>query len=162
MGNPVDYASGDPIANLALVRSLFFPAAGQSLGTNKRPVMSQAQIVDAAHPEDAAYIENVMWEQSNVLFGDQRAGRLEQRPGRLVRRAHGDGGADAGSADRTGADLRWLDLAFAQSAGRRRRSGCHHRPGGHVGSRKGAAHQTGYEPFVSNVAPTRRRLESRC
>jgi hypothetical protein len=30
--------------------------------------MSQAQVVGAAHPGDAASIENVMWEQSNVLF----------------------------------------------------------------------------------------------
>jgi hypothetical protein len=26
-GNPVDYANGDPIANLELVRSIFFPRA---------------------------------------------------------------------------------------------------------------------------------------
>ena len=38
---PVDYAKGDPIANLALVRSLFFATPGQSLGTNKIQVLSQ-------------------------------------------------------------------------------------------------------------------------
>ena len=67
-GAPVDYAKGDPIANLALVRSIFFPTAGLSLGTRKQAVLSQAQLPDPAHPQDAAFVENVMWEQAKVLF----------------------------------------------------------------------------------------------
>src|SRR5215471_7468630 len=35
-GNPVDYALGDPIANLALVRSIFYPSPGVSLGGRKK------------------------------------------------------------------------------------------------------------------------------
>ena len=31
-------------------------------------VLSQAQAFDPAHPTDAEYVENVMWEQSGVLF----------------------------------------------------------------------------------------------
>ena len=31
-GNPVDYADGDPIANLDLVRSIFFADPGYALG----------------------------------------------------------------------------------------------------------------------------------
>jgi hypothetical protein len=67
-GNPVDYAGGDPLANLALVRSLFFPQAGVTLGGRKKQVLSQAQAFDPAHPSDADYVENVMWEQSKTLF----------------------------------------------------------------------------------------------
>src|SRR6185369_10952465 len=67
-GNPADYASGDPMANLALVRSIFFPTPGLSLGVNKRQVLSQAQLFDPAHPTDAAFVENVMFEASRVLF----------------------------------------------------------------------------------------------
>jgi hypothetical protein len=39
-GKPVDYASGDPIANLELVRSIFFSNPGVSLG-KKKLVLSQ-------------------------------------------------------------------------------------------------------------------------
>lgn len=66
-GEYVDFAAGHPVANLALVRSTFFPAAGQTLGRRKRNVMSQAQAFDPAHPADAEYVENVIWEQSQVL-----------------------------------------------------------------------------------------------
>src|SRR5262245_39130365 len=67
-GNPVDFALGDPLANLDLVRSIFFANPGVSLGGRKKQVLSQALSFDPAHPSDAAYVENVMWEQSKVLF----------------------------------------------------------------------------------------------
>jgi hypothetical protein len=67
-GDPVDYANGNPVANLDLIRSIFFPVAGQTLGGRKKQVISQAQAYDPAHPGDAQYVENVMWEQSQTLF----------------------------------------------------------------------------------------------
>jgi hypothetical protein len=153
MGNPVDHANGDPIANLALVRSIFYPTAGQSLGTNKRSVFSQAQLVDAAHPADASYIENVMWEQSNVLFvainlpggsnNDQDVwyGAPTATPAQTQE-----------AADRTAADLRWLDLAFAQAQADGVVAVVIIAQADMWDPEKGAAHQAGYEPFVMNVA----------
>ena len=45
---PVDYADGDPIANLDLVRSLFFADPGIPLGGRNKRVLSQAQEFDPA------------------------------------------------------------------------------------------------------------------
>ena len=67
-GVPVDYANGDPVANLALVRSIFFPHPGLSLGQRKTVLLSQGFAFDRRHPTDAKYVENVMWAQSGVLF----------------------------------------------------------------------------------------------
>src|SRR4051794_39507327 len=57
-GNPVDYANGDPLANLDLVRSIFFSTPGYSLGGRKKQVITQAQAFDPAFPTDAKYVEN--------------------------------------------------------------------------------------------------------
>src|SRR5262249_44107914 len=67
-GNPVDYEKGDPLKNLALVRSLFFPTPGQTLGGGTLDLISQAQAFDKAHPSDGSYVENVMFERKDVLF----------------------------------------------------------------------------------------------
>jgi len=64
----VDYAKGDPLANLALVRSVYFPTPRVALGGGSKPLLSQAQWFDAADPTDASYVENVMWLDSSVLF----------------------------------------------------------------------------------------------
>ena len=66
--SPVDYANGDPVANLALIRSIFFPQPGVTLGTHKRLVLSQKYLYDRRFPTDAKYAENVIWVQSDVLF----------------------------------------------------------------------------------------------
>src|SRR5262249_31761972 len=67
-GNLADYAGGDPVANLDLVRDIFFANPGYSLGGRPKQVLSQAQNFDPANPTDANYVENVIWEQSKVLF----------------------------------------------------------------------------------------------
>src|SRR4051794_39887979 len=43
-GNPINYAKGDPLANLALIRRMFFPTPGVTLGKHKQRVLSQAQV----------------------------------------------------------------------------------------------------------------------
>ena len=111
---PVDYADGDPLDNLALVRSIFFASPGYSLGGRKKQVLTQATAYDPAHPEDAAYVENVMWEQSRVLFVTLNI------PGGSNNDADPwFGVASVRQTDertgRTAADLRWLDAAFAQA-----------------------------------------------
>lgn len=57
--------NGDPLQNLAVVRSIFFPRVGYTLGGRPKQVLSQAQVGTGT---DANYVENVMWEQSQTLF----------------------------------------------------------------------------------------------
>src|SRR4051812_24742464 len=53
--------STDPLTNLALVRSTFFPVPGRTLGMDSQFVLTQAQAFDRRHPTDANYVENVIW-----------------------------------------------------------------------------------------------------
>jgi len=114
--NLVDYAGGDPVANLELVRSVFFAAPGKTLG-GSMSVHTQAQEYDPGHPTDSSYVENVWFEKSGVLFvtlnipgGSNNAtdpwyGVPTMSPAQqtLV-------------ANFTGAALRWLDAAFTKAA----------------------------------------------
>jgi hypothetical protein len=61
-------SSGNPWNELLAVRNLFFPAPGLTLGARPTEVISQATDFDPGHPEDAAFVENVMWEQSHIVF----------------------------------------------------------------------------------------------
>ena len=64
----VDYAHGNPVDNLALVRSRFFPAPGTSLGGSPIKVTTQAKAYDRTFPTDKNYVENVMWENKDIMF----------------------------------------------------------------------------------------------
>jgi hypothetical protein len=152
-GDPVNYAKGDPVANLDLVRSTFFARPGVTLGGRKKQVMSQAQVADASHPSDANYVENVMWEQSKVLFvtinlpggsnndNDVWYGSPSQTPAQAQE-----------VVERTGADLRWLDAAFAQAASDGMDAVLIGAQADMWDTEKGAAHQSQYEPFVQRIA----------
>ena len=152
-GAPVDYAKGDPVANLALIRSIFFPLPNVTLGQHKRLVLSQALAYDRRHPSDKKFVENVLWLQSQVLF------LTIDLPGGSNNDTDVWYGAPTETAaqtqareERTGADLAWLDFGFtiAKLVGAK----------GVVlvaqadmwDPEKGAAHQAGYEPFVQSVA----------
>src|SRR5258708_26393939 len=99
------------------MRSIFFSAPGYSLGGRKKQVVSQAQGYSLAFPSDAKVVENVMWEESKVLFvtinlpggsnndNDVWYGAPTKTPAQVQE-----------IVERTGADLRWLDAAFAQAA----------------------------------------------
>ena len=52
-----------PTERLQAVRSLFFPVPGQTLGGRRKQVLTEAD--DAAN---SAYVENVMWMESQVVF----------------------------------------------------------------------------------------------
>jgi hypothetical protein len=156
-GDPAAYAKGDPIANLALVRSILFPQPGVTLGIHKKLVLSQAtwaRFLDRSHPTDAQFVENVIFVQGRTLFvtinlpggsnndNDVWYGAPAQSPAQVTE-----------IAVRTGADLRWLDLAFAIAQADRR-----------IGSivigaqadmwdpEKGPEHQAEYERFVKRIA----------
>jgi hypothetical protein len=53
-----------PTERLQKIRSLFFPVAGRTIGVNADDVTSQAQV----DPDNAAYVENVTWVHSKVVF----------------------------------------------------------------------------------------------
>ncbi|MGY2875499.1 hypothetical protein ACVW00_002689 [Marmoricola sp. URHA0025 HA25] len=153
-GNLVDYSGGNPVDNLALVRSLFFASPGGTLGSGRLHVLSQAQVDNRAHPTDGQYVENVMWERDGILFTTINV------PGGSNNDADPWYGAPVASpqqtteaANRTAADLRWLDRAFSTA--------------GQVHARsvvvmtqadmwdldgKDAAHLANYEPIVSSLA----------
>lgn len=114
-GEYVNYAIGNPVANLALIRSMFFSKPGETLGEHSKQVISQAQAYDPAHPKDAEYVENVMWEQSGVLFvtlnipggsnNDDDNWYGLTKTGEQIQEV----------AQRNAADLRWLDAAFEKA-----------------------------------------------
>src|SRR5262249_48343597 len=63
--------NGDPIMplkQLGFVRQIFFSQPGLTLGQNPMHVTSQETAFDPAHPDDAQFVENVMWEQSKTVF----------------------------------------------------------------------------------------------
>jgi hypothetical protein len=152
-GNLIDYMGGDPVANLDLVRSIFFVNPGHSLGAHKL-VQTQFQAFDRAFPTDAKYIENVMWEQSKVVFVTVNI------PGGSNNDSDIWYGAPAMSdrqlqerTERTAADLRWLDAAFARA----------NADGANAVviqtqadmwdlDGKAASHLTQYKPFVDKIA----------
>ncbi len=153
-GNLVDYAGGNPVDNLALVRSIFFPTPGGTLGSGRLRVLSQAQIDNHAHPTDGQYVENVMWERDGILFVTLNV------PGGSNNDADPWYGAPAASpqqtteaANRTDADLRWLDRAFSRASKDHARSVV-------VTTQadmwdldgKESSHLANYEPIVSSLA----------
>jgi hypothetical protein len=103
---------GDPLKHLATVRSIFFPRVGYTLGGRPKQVISQAQIGTGT---DANYLENVIWEQSKTLFVTLNL------PGGSNNDADnwfGEPRTQAQNdeiAQRTQADLDWLDHAFGQA-----------------------------------------------
>lgn len=154
-GNPVDYAKGDPAANLELVRSIFFAQPGYALGGRKKQLLSQAQYFDPAYPTDAKFVENVIWEESKVLFVtiDLPGGSNDDKDV-----WYGAPTASAAQtsevAERDGADLRWLDMAFqiATSDGAQAVLIQTQADMWDVTDAKGASHATAFEPYVKKIA----------
>ncbi|HEY9609483.1 MAG TPA: hypothetical protein V6C93_08960, partial [Allocoleopsis sp.] len=152
-GNLVDYAGGDPIANLELIRSIFFANPGYSLGGRKQQVQSQAKYFDPAYPTDAKFVENVIWMQSKVLFVTINL------PGGSNNDQDVWYGAPTASAaqikeasERTGADLRWLDAAFQTAAAYDAEAIVIVAQADMWDTEKGAAHQNQYESLVQSIA----------
>jgi hypothetical protein len=103
---------GDPLQNLAAVRSIFFPRPGTTLGGRPKQVRSQAQVGTGT---DASYVENVSWEQSQTLFVTLNIpGGSNNDADNWYGLARTQAQTDE-IAQRTQADLDWLDQAFAQA-----------------------------------------------
>jgi hypothetical protein len=151
-GNPVDYARGNPLANLNLVRSIFFAHPGYTLGDPKR-VLSQAEAFDPAHPSDAQFVENVMFEQSQTLFvainlpgGSNNDHDIWYGTPTMTAEQSQE------IIDRDGADLRWLDAAFARATADGAGAVVIMWQADVWDNEKGPANQTNYEPYVASVA----------
>ena len=102
----------DPLVNLGYVRGIFFANPGHSIAVDKA-VFSQKTNFDPNYPTDASYVENVMWEQSDVVFvtlnvpggSNNDEDNWANYPNRTQPQTDE-------ILQRTGADLRWLDQAF--------------------------------------------------
>ena len=108
-----EFSSGAPLNELAAVRDLFFPSPGQTLGGRRMRVLTQAESFDPAFPADAQFVENVMWEDSRVVFvtlnmpGSNNDGVKWSAP------FTNEAARMQEVAQRTAADVRWLRQAFA-------------------------------------------------
>jgi len=154
-GTPVNYAKGDPLANLALVRSMFFATSGQTLGKTMA-VHTQAKEFDPAFPKDRDYVENVWWMQSGVLFvtlnipggSNDNADPWYGVPTAAITAAQ-----KQETADRSAANLRWLDKAFRE-AGNAGALGVVIQSQADLWYLDGnvASHVVGYKPYVDRIA----------
>jgi hypothetical protein len=108
-----EFASGDPLKELASVRNLFFARQGHTLGLQDKEVQSQATDFDPAHPEDAQFVENVMWMDKGIVFVT-----LNMPGGSNNDLSPWTNGFENPAAQtnermqRTAADTRWLQAAF--------------------------------------------------
>ncbi len=151
-GNQVDYAGGDPLANLDLIRSIFFARPGRTIGGRKY-VFSQSFLFDPRHPSDRDYVENVMWTQAGVVFV------VANVPGGSNNDQDVWYGAPAESAaqtaernQRNGATVRWLRTAFSWARFTDARAVVIMQQADMWDPEKGVDHQAGFDPLVDEVA----------
>lgn len=113
------FSSGDPLKELASVRTLFFARPGHSLGLTDKMVWSQAQHFDPARPADAQFVENVMWEYRHVVFvtANMPGGSNNDDPDTAPWTApFTDHDAQLHEMEqRTAADISWLERAFDEA-----------------------------------------------
>jgi hypothetical protein len=111
-----EFKSGAPLNELASVRNLFFARPGITLGRTDKDVLSQAEYYDRAYPTDKNYVENVMWMRSSVVFVtlNMPGSNNDMQP---WTNGFEDLAKHAQEVEqRTAADIRWLDAAFAAAA----------------------------------------------
>ena len=102
----------DPLANLGYVRDIFFATPGNAIAVDK-PLLSQAQAYDANYPTDAEYVENVMWQDNDVVFVTVNMPGGSNNDASPWTGTFANPAAQAQeAAERTAADTRWLQTAF--------------------------------------------------
>jgi hypothetical protein len=146
----------DPMTNLGYVRDTFFPVAGATLGSGHLDVTSQANAFDPAHPDDAQFVENVMFEKKGVMFvtlnipggsnndADPWFGAAETPTQTAARNLE--------RQQRTDADLRWLDQAFSVATQAGDKSVVIIEQADMWDTADTAAHETNYNPFIQSIA----------
>src|SRR4029077_5223846 len=108
--------SGHPLKELASVRQLFFSKPGHTLGGQDKEVVTQGIAFYPARPDDAQFNENVMWEDAKVMFVTVNipgGSNNDLSPWTAPFNTAADKAAQATEkAQRTDADIRWLNAAF--------------------------------------------------
>lgn len=107
--------SGAPLNELAAVRSVFFPVPGLTLGGTKKDVLSQAEHHDPAHPADAQFVENVMWEKNRVVFATINMPGSNNDGLTWTNGFTNEAARIREASERTLADIRWLDATFERA-----------------------------------------------
>ncbi|MFD8389179.1 hypothetical protein ACFV2N_08215 [Streptomyces sp. NPDC059680] len=155
--NPADcvsYHCGNPLDNLAEVRRDFFAQPGHTLGSGTLNVVSQATAYDPSHPADAQYVENVMWAQNDIVFATINVpGGSNNDADPWYKVPTATQAQTDERTNRTAADVRWLDAAFADARAR-------HAKAVVITAQadmwdldgKTKDHLTNYEPIISEVA----------
>src|SRR5262249_39448281 len=142
------------------VRDEFFAHPGQTLGSGTMSVVSQATAYDPNFPTDAQYVENVMWSQRDVVFvtinvpgGSNNDADTWYNSDPINHPTANTPAQSDERAQRTDADIRWLDAAFALA-------NASHGKGVVIVAQadmwdldgKTAAHLTNYEGIIGEIA----------
>lgn len=150
----VSYHCGNPLDNLTKIRQDFYPQPGHTLGSGTLNVVSQATAYDPSHPADAQYVENVMWTQNDFVFVTINVpGGSNNDADTWYKLPTAPGAQIDERTNRTAADVRWLDAAFAAAQTK-------HAKAVVVTAQadmwdldgKTTDHLTNYEPIISEVA----------
>jgi hypothetical protein len=116
-------------------------------------VISQGIAFDPAHPTDAQFVENVMWEQSKTVFVTVNfPGGSNNDTDTWNGPAKNQAAEDAERMARTGADVRWLNQAFAMAEADNAHSVVILGQADMWDTTDLPSHQTAYEPIIKAMA----------
>jgi hypothetical protein len=117
------------------------------------PVLPQAYFFNPAFPSDARYLENVLFFRAGVVFVTINLPDGSNNDNDIWYGAPSRSAAQTQEiAGRTGADLRWLDTAFAVARLLNARGVVIQAQADMWDNEAGPAHQAAYEPFVQSIA----------
>lgn len=101
-----------PTERLQFVRGLFFPVAGQSLGSRRKQLLTEAD-----DPNNSAFVENTIWMESQVVFAMLNITGSNNDRASWGTPLPADAGTYQSQADeqaaRAQANRVWLDKTFA-------------------------------------------------
>ncbi|MBV9989921.1 MAG: metallophosphoesterase [Alphaproteobacteria bacterium] len=151
-GRLIDYAGGNPVANLGLIRGIFFDRPGHTIG-GKRLVKTQSEAFDPRYPSDAEYVENVMFTQSRVQFVtvNQPGGSNDDNdvwygaPQMSTEQSNE-------MATRDQANLHWIDAAFDKAVAERAKAVVIMLQADMWDAADNPLHQSAFEPLIEKIA----------
>ena len=109
------FKAGDPLKELASVRGLFFARPGKTLGLHEKEVWSQAKFFDPKFPADAQLVENVAWLEGYVMFVTVNMPGSNNDTLPWTNGFENPTAQAQEVADRTAADIRWMQAAFQEA-----------------------------------------------
>jgi hypothetical protein len=149
-----------PLEQLDFVRAIFFANPTRTLGQHPMEVVPQGIAYDPAHPTDAQYVENVMWEQSKTVFVTLNIpGGSNNDIDPWYAKTHPSAWNPDQQAEmdqRTGADVRWLNAAFALAEAHNAHSVVIVGQADMWDTTDAPAHQTNYEKIIAAFASNAR------